>query len=435
MEQQESKSGLYQFKGKASVGAAASFGVQHILAMLVSNFTPAIIVASVCGLGAEDTAKLIQSAMLIAGIGTLIQLFPIWHIGAGLPVVTGLSFTFVSVFCYIGAAYGYESILGAVLIGGLVEGVLGLLATYWTRIISPVVAASVVTAIGLSLLPVGARSFGGGEGMGEFGTAGSWIIGGVTLLVCVVLGAFGKGFLKNMSVLIGLAVGYILAICLGAVDFSGLAGSKIVGLPSFLSFGFKFDIPAILSVVCIYLVSATEAIGNAAALTNGAFGREAKPEEIRGAMSCNGFVSALSSVFGCLPITSYAQNVGLITMTRVVNRMAIGSCALILILAGFFPIIGNAIATVPSPVLGGCTIMMFGTIVVSGIEMISKAGFSSRNITIVSLSLAIGVGFTQVPELFEIFPDMIKHIFAENCVAVVFVLALILDLILPRKTT
>ncbi len=432
MTEQKSTSALYQFKGKIPVESMVSFGLQHILAMLVSNFTPAIIVASACGLAGGDMARLIQSTMLIAGIGTLIQLFPLWHIGAGLPIVTGLSFTFVSIFCYIGTTYGYETILGAVLIGGVIEGVLGLLATFWIRFISPVVSSSVVTAIGLSLLPVGAKSFGGGEGSQNFGSTESWIIGGVTLLVCIFMGAFGKGFLKKMSVLFGLVVGYVLAICMGVVDFSGLAESKIVGLPAFLSYDFKFELPAILSVVCIYLVSATEAIGATEALTNGSFRREAKPEEMRGAISCNGFVSALSSVFGCLPITTYAQNIGLVNMTRVVNRRAIGSCAVILILAGFFPIIGDAIATVPSPVLGGCTIMMFGSIVVSGIEMIGKAGFSARNITIVSLSLAVGVGFTSVPELFNVFPDIIRYVFGENCVALVFILALFLDLILPK---
>ena len=434
MEQEKSKSdGIYQFKGKIPVGSAVSFGLQHLLAMLVSNITPAILVAAACGLGSTDMAGLIQSAMLIAGIGTIIQLFPLWHIGSGLPIVTGLSFTFVSVFCYIGAAYGYESILGAVLIGGIIEGILGLLATYWTRFISPVVAAGVVTAIGLSLLPVGANSFGGGAGSTDFGSVTNWIIGGTTLLVCVVLSAFGRGFLKSMSVLFGLLTGYILAVCLGAVDFSALSDTKIIGMPAFLSFGFEFRLPAILSAVCIYLVSATDAIGSTAALTNGAFHRESRPEEIRGVLSCNGFVSALSSVFGCLPITSYAQNIGLVTMTGVVNRMAIAGSALVLILAGFFPVLGDLLSTVPQPVLGGCTIMMFGMIVVSGIEMIGKAGFTSRNITIVSLSLAIGIGFTQTPALFDIFPDIIKYVFADNCVATVFILAILLDLILPKK--
>ena len=206
--------GLYQLDGRIPIRVAIPFGLQHILAMLVSNITPVIIVAGVCGIGGGDLAKLIQSTLVIAGIGTLIQLFPIWRIGSGLPIVMGVSFTFVSIFCYIGATYGYETILGAVLIGGIVEGVLGLFATYWTRSITPVVSGAVVTAIGFSLLPVGAKSFGGGSESADFGSWQNWLVGGVTILICIVLHAFGKGIVKNLSVLIGLAVGYILAVCL-----------------------------------------------------------------------------------------------------------------------------------------------------------------------------------------------------------------------------
>ena len=424
--------GIYQLNGRVPVGVAIPFGLQHILAMLVSNITPLIIVAGVCGIEGDNLAKLIQSTLLIAGIGTLIQLFPLWKIGSGLPIVMGVSFTFVSVFCYIGATYGYETILGAVLIGGIVEGVLGLLAAYWTRIITPIVAASVVTAIGFSLLPVGANSFGGGNGAPDLGSWQNWVVGSVTLLVCLGFHAFGKGFVKTLSVLIGLAVGYILAACLGMVDFSAVTNSSIVGLPGFLTYGYEFNLSAILSVICIFLVSATETIGDSAALASSGLGRDIKKEEIRGSLACDGFVSALSSVFSCIPITSFSQNIGLVAMTKVVNRFAIASGAVILILAGFFPILGNLLATVPQPVLGGCTIMMFGMIIASGIQMIAKAGLSQRNITIVALSLSIGLGFTQVPQLFEIFPDIVKTIFAENCVAVVFILSILLNLILPK---
>ena len=155
---------IYRLDGKVPVSKAVPFGLQHILAMFVANIAPIFIVAVACGLSSKQSAALIQSAMIIAGIGTLIQLFPIWKIGSGLPIVMGISFTFVSVFCYLGPEYGYNAIVGAVLVGGIVEGLLGLFAKYWTKIITPIVAASVVTAIGFSLLSVGAASFGGGSG-------------------------------------------------------------------------------------------------------------------------------------------------------------------------------------------------------------------------------------------------------------------------------
>lgn len=433
MKNSESIDNIYQLDGRVPVGKAIPFGLQHILAMFVANIAPIIIVAGASGLTSKQSAALIQSAMIIAGIGTLIQLFPLWKIGSGLPIVMGISFTFVSVFCYIGPAYGYNAIVGAVLIGGIVEGILGLFAKYWIRIITPVVSASVVTAIGFSLLSVGAASFGGGSGSDDFGSAVNWILGTVTLLCCILFNIFAKSYWKQLSVLFGLIVGYIVAACMGVVDFSSLKDTSVVALPSLMPFKPIFNLDAILSVVLIFLVSATETIGDTSALANSGLGRDATAKEISGSLACDGFISALSSVFGCLSITSFSQNVGLVAMTRVVNRFTIGLGAVIMILAGIFPVFGALLATLPDAVLGGCTIMMFGTIVVSGLQMLSKCGYSQRNITIVALSLSTGIGFTQVPEIFHIFPKLIQNIFAENCVAVVFLVAIILNLILPQN--
>ena len=376
---------------------------------------------------------LIQSAMIIAGIGTLIQLFPIWRIGSGLPIVMGISFTFVSIFCYVGPTYGYPAIVGAVLVGGIMEGILGLFAKYWTKIITPIVAASVVTAIGFSLLSVGAASFGGGSGNESFGSATNWILGMITLLCCILFNIFAKSYWKQLSVLFGLVVGYVVAVCMGVVDFSSLQGTAVVALPSLMPFKPEFNSNAILSVTLIFLVSATETIGDTSALASSGLGRDVTEKETSGSIACDGFISALSSVFGCLPITSFSQNVGLVAMTKVVNRFTIATGAIIMILAGIFPIFGALLATLPDAVLGGCTIMMFGTIVISGLQMISKCGYSQRNITIAALSLSVGIGFTQVPEIFDIFPQIIKNVFAENCVAVVFLVAVILNLVLPKE--
>lgn len=220
---------------------------------------------------------------------------------------------------------------------------------------------------------------------------------------------------------------------MGVVDFSGFKDASIIALPSLMPFKPEFNADAILSVVLIFLVSATETIGDTSALAMSGLDRDATPKEVSGSLACDGFISALSSVFGCLPITSFSQNVGLVAMTKVVNRFTIGLGALIMILAGIFPIFGVLLATLPDAVLGGCTIMMFGTIVVSGLQMISKCGYSQRNITIAALSLSTGIGFTQVPEIFNIFPQLVQNIFAENCVAVVFLVAIILNLVLPKN--
>lgn len=424
---------IYKLNGKVPVAKAIPFGLQHILAMFVANIAPILIVAGVCNISEQEKATLIQCAMLIAGIGTLIQLFPVWRIGSGLPIVMGISFTFVSIFSYIGATYGYGAIMGVVLIGGIIEGCLGLLAKYWTKIITPIVSASVVTAIGFSLLSVGASSFGGGTGAEDFGSVKNWILGSITLLCCILFNLFAKSYWKQLSVLFGLVVGYIVAIPMGMVDFSSLSSTAIVSFPQFMPFKMEFNINAIVSVTLIFLVSATETIGDTSALASSGLGRDVTAKETAGSIACDGFISSISSLFGCLPITSFSQNVGLVAMTKVVNRFTIGTGAVIMILAGIFPIFGAVLATLPNAVLGGCTIMMFGTIVVSGLQMVSKCGFSHRNITIAALSLSVGIGFTQVPEVFAVFPKIVQTVFAENCVAVVFVVALLMNLILPKE--
>lgn len=425
---------LYQLDGKISVQQAVPFGLQHILAMFVANIAPIFIIAGASGLSSKQTAMLIQSAMLIAGIGTLIQLFPLFKtIGSGLPIVMGISFTFVSVFSYIGVTYGYNAIVGAVLVGGIIEGLLGLLAKYWIRLITPIVSSTVVTAIGFSLLSVGAASFGGGSGSESFGSATNWILGTLTLLSCILFNIFAKSYFKQLSVLFGLVVGYIAAIAMGVVDFGSLQNTSIIAFPSLLPFKPEFNVSAIISTTLIFLVSATETIGDTSALAATGLGREATLKETSGSIACDGFISALSSLFGCMPITSFSQNVGLVAMTKVVNRFAIATGAGIMILAGIFPIFGSILATLPDAVLGGCTLMMFGNIVLSGLQMISKCGFSQRNITIAALSLSIGLGFTMVPDIFSIFPQIIQTVFAENCVAVVFLVSIILNLALPKN--
>lgn len=428
-----STANLYKLDGKIPVTQAIPFGLQHILAMFVANISPILIVAGACNLSASQTAMLIQSAMIIAGIGTLIQLFPIWRIGSGLPIVMGISFTFVSVFCYIGPTYGYNAIVGAILVGGIIEGILGLFAKYWIKLIAPIVAASVVTAIGFSLLSVGASSFGGGSGTENFGSAKNWIIGTVTLLSCIIFNIFAKSYLKQLSVLFGLIVGYIVAACMGMIDFSALQNTSIIAFPSIMPFKPEFNINAIISVTLIFLVSATETIGDTSALAASGLNRDVTLKETSGSIACDGFISALSSIFGCLPITSFSQNVGLVAMTKVVNRFAIAAGAVIMLLAGIFPFFGSLLATLPDAVLGGCTLMMFGNIVVSGLQMIGKCGYTQRNITIAALSLSIGIGFTQVPEIFGIFPKIVETVFAENCVAVVFIVSIILNLVLPKN--
>ena len=427
-----SKDPVYDFHGKISAGKAIPFGLQHVLAMFVANIAPILIVTGVVHMPPGQVAALVQAAMIIAGVGSLLQMFPLGPLGSGLPVIMGISFTFVSVFCMIGAKYGYGAILGAALVGGILEGTLGLTARWWRRFIEPIVSATVVTAIGFSLLSIGANSFGGGFGNPHFGDAPYLIVGSITLVSCIVFNILAKSYYKQLSVLFGLVVGYVASYFFGMVDLSRLASVPLISLPGFMPYPLEFHGDAIVSVFLIFLVSATETLGDTSALADMGFGRPAKDKEISGSIAVDGYISSLSSLFGCMPITSFSQNVGLIAMTHVVNRKAIASGAVIMILAGLFPGLGVILASLPDAVLGGCTLMMFGSIVVSGVHMLSQCGYSERNMTITALSLSVGLGFTQTPQIFHIFPPLFKSVFAENCVAVVFLVSLVLSFILPK---
>ena len=424
---------IYSLHGRVPLIQAVPFGLQHVLAMFVANITPIIILANVAGVSPELSAALIQNCMIIAGIGTLVQLYPVWRIGSRLPIVMGISFTFLSIAIVIASSQGMGTLMGAVIVGGLVEGCLGLVPRLWTRLISPIVAATVVTAIGFSLLPIGANSFAGGVGSPSFGSADNWIVGTVTLLTCLLTQVLARGFLRSLSVLVGLAVGYVLAVCMGMVDFSVLNGVGVVALPTIMPFTPEFHLDAILAIVCVFLVSATETIGDTSALCSGALGRDVTTKEMGASVACDGFVSTIAGIFGCTPITSFSQNVGLAAISKVVNRFVIATGAAIMILGGLFPAIGTVLTTIPQPVLGGCTIMMFGSILFAGFGMMAKTGFSQRNMIIAALSLSVGLGFTQCTGMFNIFPQIVQTVFAENCVAVVFILAVILNLVLPRE--
>ena len=426
-------SNTYRLDGRVPLLKAVPFGLQHILAMFVSNLTPITIIAAAGGLSQAEVAVLLQNAMLVAGIATLIQLFPVWRIGSRLPIVMGVSFTFVTVLSTVAASYGYPAVIGAVICGGVFEGVIGLFARYWRKIIAPVVASSVVIAIGYSLFTVGARSFGGGYAE-DFGSASNLLLGAVTLAVCLGWNILARGYLKQLSVLAGLVVGYILAVFMGKVDLSVIFSEGVVSLPSLLPFAPEFHMGAIFSVAIIFMVSAAETIGDTTAMVSGGLGREITAKEISGSLACDGFASVVSALFGCPPVTSFSQNVGLVNMTKVVNRFTIATGAGCMLLAGFLPPVGNFFASLPESVLGGCTIMMFGTIMVSGIQMLSRAGFTQRNMTIAALSLSVGIGFTAASEidLWRIFPEVVQSVFSANVVAVVFVVSILLNLILPE---
>ncbi|WP_418968528.1 uracil-xanthine permease family protein [Alloscardovia omnicolens] len=435
---------LRQLDGKISIWAGIPFGIQHVLAMFVANLTPIAIVVAAAKMPAEQSAWIISSALLVAGLGTCLQLYPLWRIGGRLPIVTGVSFTYVAAACLIAAdpQLGYGAVIGAVIVGGFIELILGLTAHYWKPFINPIVSAVVVTTIGFSLLSAGAASFGGGSGSPDFGSWQNLTVATITLVACLAFQVLAQGIFKQLSVLFGLIVGYVIALIFtfsgiapGMVDFTKFSGLSIVSLPHIaplMPFGIKFDLNAIVSFALLYIVSSVEVLGNTSSLTQVGFNREPSERETAGAIAGDGLISSVSGFFGALPLTSFAQNVGLVAMTKVVNRKVILTGGIILILASFFPGLAAVFNSLPQAVLGGCTIMMFGSIVLAGIQMIAKAGFSQRNITIVTLALTIGIGFTQTDGIFQYFPALFQSVFS-NAIAIAFVVALVLSWVLPDE--
>lgn len=369
----------------------------------------------------------------------------------GLPIVMGVSFTFLGSLLMIctNPELGYEGMVGAVILGGIFEGLVGLSARYWKRFLTPIVSACVVVAIGLSLLPVGMDSWGGGTGSETFGAWYHLLVGAMTLIVCLVSRYLLKGVYKNLNILVGLVFGYVISAVFTAagiapmIDFSGI--TKTIGEVGYFSLpklvfltGHKpvFDIGAFCTIAIVFLVSAAETTGATTAVCKGTLDRDIKMEELQGSLAVDGFSSAISGCFGCLPLTSFSQNVGLVTMTGVINRFTILMGALILILASLFPPLGAFFNSLPQSVLGGCTVMMFGSIMYEGVKMMKDCEFNDRTMIIVSLAFCVGVGLTQTSgNFFAAFPQPVGDIFNGNAVAGVFVVSLLLSLFLPKQKT
>ena len=451
----------FQFEGKMSLKEAIPLGMQHVLAMFVGNLTPLLIITGACGLSGGEFAdlqvSLLQNAMLIAGIVTLIQLFSIGPIGGKVPIIMGTSSGFIGVFNAVASSMGggviaYGAIMGASILGGLFETVLGFFLKPLRRFFPSVVTGTVVLSIGLSLIGVGVNSFGGGSTANDFGSAENLFLAILVLVVILIFKHTGKGLLSSSSILIGIIVGYIAAFIMGFVlpttgvtadgveftkawvlNWDKVASANWFEIPKLMPVKPVFDMRAIAPVMIMFIVTGVETVGDISGVIMGGMDREATEEELSGGVMCDGLGSTIAALFGVLPNTSFSQNVGLAAMSGVVNRFTIALGAIIMIIGGVFPAIGYVLTTIPQAVLGGCTIMMFGSILFAGFGMMARTGFSQRNMVIVSLSLSVGLGFTSATGMFNIFPEIVRTVFADNCVAVVFLLAVILNLVLPKN--
>lgn len=450
----------FQFEGKMSMKEAIPLGMQHVLAMFVGNLTPLLIITGACGLSGGEFAdlqvSLLQNAMLIAGIVTLIQLFSIGPIGGKVPIIMGTSSGFIGVFNAVASSMGggviaYGAIMGASILGGLFETVLGFFLKPLRRFFPSVVTGTVVLSIGLSLIGVGVNSFGGGSTANDFGSAENLFLAILVLVVILIFKHMGKGLLSSSSILIGIIVGYIAAFIMGFVlpttgvtadgveftkawvlNWDKVASANWFEIPKLLPVKPVFDMRAIAPVMIMFIVTAVETVGDISGVIMGGMDREATEEELSGGVMCDGLGSTIAALFGVLPNTSFSQNVGLVSMTKVVNRFALSTGAVFLILCGLIPKLGAIVSIMPQAVLGGAAVMMFSSIVISGIQLITKEPLTGRNLSIVSVALGVGYGIGSNSAILANAPQMISLIFGGSGIVPAAVVAIVLNILLPK---
>ena len=462
MNQNENKGAEYDFYAKLPLKKAIPLGMQHVLAMFVGNLTPILLITGACGLGAgteyaDLQIALLQNAMLIAGVVTLIQLFSVGPVGGKVPIIMGTSSGFIGVCNSVSAAMGggilaYGAIMGASLIGGLFEGVLGFMLKPLRRFFPPVVTGAVVLSIGLSLISVGVNSFGGGSSAKDFGSLENLLLGAIVLIVIVALKHGTKGMTSASSILIGIIVGYIVAAIMGmvlpttGVDAEGVEYTKAwvlnwqkvadaswFAIPAIMPVKLVFDARAIVPIMIMFVVTAVETVGDISGVMVGGMDREATDTELAGGVICDGLGSSLASLFGVLPNTSFSQNVGLVTMTKIVNRFALTTGAIFLILCGLFPKLAALISIMPQSVLGGAAVMMFSSIVVRGIQLITKEPMTTRSVTIVSVALGLGYGLGANSGVLAGLPQFVQLIFGGSGIVPATIVAIALNIILPKE--
>ena len=431
--------GVFSYEGIPPAGQLIPLGLQHVVAAVVGVITPAIILSGseVCSLSAGEKTTLIQASLVITALATLLQLFPLFHrIGSRLPVIMGISFAYVPALTAIGGQFGLPVILGAELIGGLIAVVFGIFVRPIRKLFPPLVTGTVIFTIGISLYPTAVHYMAGGDADGEwFGGVRSWGVALFTFAVVVLLSNFARGIWKLGSLLFGMIAGYIAAFLAGIIDLSGVAEAPWVSLPQWMPFEIEFVPSAIASLVIVYIVNSVQTIGDLTSTTMGGMGRVPTDKELSGGIVGQGIMSVIGVFFGGLPVASFSQNVGIVTVNKVINRAVFAFSAGILLIAGLMPKFASVLTTIPQCVIGGATLSVFAAIAMTGIRMIASDGeFTVRKSTVAGLSVALGTGITQVPGCLSGsgFPGWVATVFGSTPVVAAAVMAIILNLVLPK---
>lgn len=428
---------LFKLDGRPALGKAIPLALQHVVAMIVGCVTPAIIVSGSAGLSDADSVTLLQAALIVAALSTLLQLFPIFKgkalaIGSGLPVIMGISFAYVPSMQAIAEGFDVATILGAQIFGGVIAALVGLNIKAIRKFFPPLITGTVVFAIGLSLYPTAINYMAGGTGKPDYGSWQNWAISLITLAVVIALNHFGKGIVKLASILIGIIVGYIIALFAGMVDFTPVASAALFQIPMPLHFGIKFEISSCAAIGVLFAINSIQAIGDFSATTTGSMDRMPTDTELKGGIFGYGISNILGALLGGLPTATFSQNVGIVVTTKVVSRVVLGLSAVILLIAGILPKFSSLLTTIPSCVLGGATVSVFATIAMTGIKLITQKPLTFRSTTIVGLSIAMGMGVTQASASLAQFPEWVTMIFGKSPVVLATICAVLLNLILPK---
>ena len=428
---------VFSLGGVPPAGQLIPLGLQHVVAAIVGIITPAIMVANTCSLSDGDRTLLIQVSLIVTAIATLIQLYPIGgKVGSGLPVVMGISFAYVPTLLAIGGQFDLPTILGAEIVGGCVAIVFGIFVKEIRKLFPPLITGTVIFTIGLSLYPTAVRYMAGGAGSEGFGGAKNWAVALITLAVVVVLQNFGKGVLKLGAILWGMVAGYVLALFLGMVDFSAVAPAGWFQLAAPMHFGIRFEASACISLAVVYVINAVQTIGDLSSTTMGGMDRMPTDKELSGGIIAQGIVSVAGALFGGLPAATYSQNVGIVTVNKVINKAVFVFTSAVLLAAGLVPKLSAILTTIPQAVIGGATISVFATITMTGIRMITSDHFSMRSSAVVGLSVALGVGITQVSGSLQGpgFPAWVHTVFGSSPIVVTAIVAILLNLLLPKDS-
>ena len=433
---------VYRLEDKPPFFNALISAITHLLAIFVPMVTPALIVGGALNLPVEMTAYLVSMAMVASGVGTYLQVNRFGFIGSGMLSIQSVNFSFVGVMIALGSSMKnggidestmISTLLGVSFVGAFLVCGAAWVLPYLKRVITPTVSGVVVLLIGLSLIDIGITDFGGGfgaKGTEAFGSLQNIGLASLVLFIVLLFNCARNPFIRMSGIAVGLIVGYIVAFFLGMVDFSALKDAPLFTIPLPFKYGFNFDWSAFWVAAVIYLLSVFEAVGDLTA-TAMVSGQDYEGEEyrlrLRGGVFADGLVSVIATALGSLPLTTFAQNNGVIQMTGVASRHVGKFIAAILVIFGLFPVIGRAFTTIPSPLLGGAMVLMFGLIAIAGVRIIMTHGINRRESVIAATAVGIGLGVAFEPEVFKALPQVFN-----NAIAAGGITAVVLNLVLPQ---